>query len=87
MRTRTQRANLAIICTTATFQMFIEPSNRGPNWTIDMMPKFIKGSIETQAFLYNIPEKHYEVMVMDGMEFYNRYLKSVLKFALKMDDV
>lgn len=79
MRTRAQRANLAVVCAASSFQLFAVRTMRGPNWSIDKMPGIIKNSIETQAFLYNVNKKHYEQMVTDGMDFYNRYLKDVLE--------
>ena len=79
MRTRVQRTNLAVVCAASSFQLFADRTMRGPNWSINSMPNIIKNSIETQAFLYNVNKKHYEEMVTDGMDFYNRYLKNVLE--------
>ena len=78
MKNEHQRANLAIHCAASYFNMFCDPTNRGPNWKKDKMPGMIKECIETQAFLNSIPEKHFSQMVIAGIEFYTRYLEPVL---------
>lgn len=78
-KTKDQRDKLAIYCTTSYFQMFMDQSCRGPNWNPECMPRLIKTAIETQAFLFNIPEKYFEEMFACGMDFYNLYFKNLIE--------
>jgi hypothetical protein len=79
MRSKYQRANLAINCAASYFSMFSNKEFRGPNWKKEDMPEMIKGYIKTQAFAYSIPEKHHEQMIRDGLAFYSIHLENVLQ--------
>ena len=79
MRTRAERTVLTMFCVASHFQLFSDKANRGPNWSKDEMPNMISSWIQTQAFMANIPEKHYAQMKQDGLDFYSRYLEPIME--------
>lgn len=78
MRNKHQRANLAINGAARYFNMYFNLEFRGPDWKKENMPDMIAQHIHIQACLNDIPKKHHEQMIVDGLDFYKQHLEALL---------
>lgn len=74
MRYRAVRGNLVQVVVARMVKHFAASEVKA-----SVLPELITSEIRTQALLYNIPKRHWDQMVEDGLGFYQDTLQSVVE--------